>query len=160
MADVRTVLSGVWSELQQVNVVDDLAIIEYIAALLVEEKIELEGSTWPFDEQLKPQKPRVRYNPDDYKLKSQLRSAIRALPTQHNNIATLPFDEYTSESIARLFDQHVLFFPSRYPESGASPTPRHIIDFMLNILQIRPEHSFADFACGSGGFLIGEFSSK
>lgn len=154
MANVRTILDKVWAELRQVNVVDDLAIIEYIAALLVEEKMEIEGSTWPFDEQLRPQRPRVRYNPGDDGLKSQLRSAMRELPTQHDKVVTLPFNEYTSESIARLFDQHVLFFPSRYPENGAYPTPRHIIDFMLNILQIKPEHSFADFACGSGGFLI------
>ncbi|MFI5421954.1 MAG: N-6 DNA methylase, partial [Nitrososphaerales archaeon] len=34
------------------------------------------------------------------------------------------------------------------------PIPRHIIDFMLDMLDMQPTDSFADFACGSGGFLV------
>jgi len=34
-------------------------------------------------------------------------------------------------------------------------TPRHIIEFMCDILEISPSHKVFDPACGTGGFLIG-----
>ncbi|WP_201372657.1 HsdM family class I SAM-dependent methyltransferase [Ktedonobacter robiniae] len=55
---------------------------------------------------------------------------------------------------AQLFDQFVLFYTSSFVPKDAYPIPRHIVHFMLNLLDIRPEHHFADFTCGSGGFLV------
>ncbi len=143
MANVRPILDEVWSELRQVNVVDDLAIIEYIAALLIEDK------SWPFDEKLRPQKPRVRYNPNDESLKNQLHRAAEEINSKD-------IDKGTAE----LFDQHVLFYSSRYQEKGNYPTPRYIVDFMLEILEIEKVHDLADFTCGSGGFLVHRYQHE
>lgn len=38
-------------------------------------------------------------------------------------------------------------------------TPRHIIDFMCNVLEISPDDKVFDPACGTGGFLIGALNS-
>ncbi|GLV59815.1 hypothetical protein KDH_66390 [Dictyobacter sp. S3.2.2.5] len=142
MAEVRPILDEIWERLRRANVGNDLAIIEYIATLLIAD------ITWPFDVE-RPQKPKVRYNPDDEWLTSRLRFAAQQMSSQS-----------IEEGIAELFNTHVLFYTSRSREEGSYPTPRHIVEFMINLLQIKPQHSFADFACGSGGFLIQRYQDK
>ena len=137
MTSVRSLLDNIWDILRQASIVDDLAIVEYIAALLIEDK------PWPFDENQRPGKPRARYNPDDVALKTQLDKAARQI-----NATNLP------QGFADLFNRQVLFYSSKYLGRGVYPTPRHIVDFMMDLLQVKPEHDFADFACGSGGFLV------
>lgn len=39
--------------------------------------------------------------------------------------------------------------------NGQFRTPRHIIRFMVEMLDVQPSHRVADPACGTGGFLVG-----
>ncbi|HEX4204314.1 MAG TPA: N-6 DNA methylase [Ktedonobacteraceae bacterium] len=139
MTSIRQQLSQIWSLLRKASVTSDLATIEYLAALLVEFK----DQPWPFDEKQRPQKPRSRYNSDDEIVKGMLGNAARQINEQ---------DEQAG--IARLFDHCILFYSSKMRNPGSYPTPRHIVSFMMRILQIKPSHDFADFTCGSGGFLV------
>jgi N-6 DNA Methylase len=145
MTDVRPILDRVWDSLRKASIVDNLAIVEYIAALL----IEIGGKPWPFDPDQKPGKPRVRYNPDDIDLKNQLELAAG----QMNNTDR-------AQALAELFNRQILFYSSKYKGNGAYPTPRHIVDFMMNLLQVKPEHDFADLICGSGGFLVYRYQQE
>src|SRR5262249_21028987 len=55
---------------------------------------------------------------------------------------------------AAFFDSHVLFrLPAMVP-GGRYPTPRHIVTSLLRLADVSPTHRLADFACGSGGFLV------
>jgi type I restriction enzyme M protein len=138
MTDVRSRLDDVWERLRKVGIVDDLAIVEYIAALLIEDK------PWSFDDKdQKPTKSEVRGDSPDNTLKSLLEKAASEI--NRNNPA---------QDTADLLNRHVLFYSSKYLGRGVYPTPRHIVDFMMDLLQVKPEHDFADFACGSGGFLV------
>lgn len=38
--------------------------------------------------------------------------------------------------------------------SGGFPTPRHLVDLMIKLVDPQPEDRIADLACGSGGFLV------
>jgi type I restriction-modification system DNA methylase subunit len=143
MANVRSLLERIWSRLRQASVVNELDIIEYIAALLVEDII------WPFEYELRPQKIKNHYNPDDISLKNLLQIAAKDIDTQN-----------PQRGLATLFDRYILFYSSRPVEEGSYPTPRYLVDFMIDLLQIRPEHSLADFACGSGSLLIRRKNSK
>lgn len=54
---------------------------------------------------------------------------------------------------AKLFDRYVLFrLPAMLP-GGRYPTPRHIVRFMVGLAADGGE-DVADFACGSGGYLV------
>ena len=58
-----------------------------------------------------------------------------------------------------LFDRHVLIRLPRMLAGGRYPTPRHIVDSMLQLTEVAPTHRLADFACGSGGFLVHRMAS-
>jgi len=136
---IQSLLQEVWDICKRARVVDDREIIEYIAALLLEMKgIE------PLNQDLQPHRPPTRYGIDEEELTSRLREA----GTEIDN------------DFGKLFDNYVLFQSSRTAQRGSYPIPRHIITFMLEMLDIRPEKSFADFACGSGGFLVHSYQQK
>jgi type I restriction enzyme M protein len=133
MVSVRPELEQVWKELQRAGASDDLEVVEYIAALLLEDS-QISAS----DEM--PHRPPIRYGILEGEQRRSLNEAAREVGGK-----------------AALFDPHVLFYSSRLgsaKESGAYPVPRHIVTFMLRLLDIRPEHDLADFTCGSGGFLV------
>ncbi|MEQ8464343.1 HsdM family class I SAM-dependent methyltransferase [Coleofasciculus sp. E1-EBD-02] len=144
-------LNKVWSEFQKAGITDDLRVIEYIARLLLEESGVIVASaddsriprlvhneTEDFVSEDIPRRPPRDLNIDIEAIKQYLRQAAK----QAGDIATL-------------FDRHVLFrLPSMLP-GGRFPTPRHIVKFMQRLAQVDPNnHSVADLACGSGGFLI------
>lgn len=137
MDSVRKDLQQVWAALHRANIQDDLTIIEYIAWLLTQ------GEFWTIDLKERPQPPRYSYNPDN----SQLRALLQDAAEQINNANPM-------QGIPQLVNKHVLFYASPTRQRDSYPTPRHIIDFMLDLIDVHPEHDFADFACGSGGFLI------
>jgi type I restriction enzyme M protein len=131
MASVRDLLNRGWAVFRRAGIADDLTIIEHVAALL------LQTGDAASDSELIPR-----------------------LPTAHVGLDTAEISWLLSEaadaagSPARLFDRHVLFRLPRMLPGGRYPTPRHIVRTMLRLADVKPEHRLADFACGSGGFLV------
>jgi type I restriction enzyme M protein len=122
-------LNQIWSLFRKAGIADDLRIIEHIGAILTE------GRKAPSDD-LQPSWPKNK----DLDI-SSIKYLLQEASTNAGNTA-------------KLFDRHILF---RLPEilpGGRYPTPRHIVKFMRAITDVQPHHSLADFACGSGGFLV------
>ncbi|MFK0732783.1 MAG: class I SAM-dependent DNA methyltransferase [Gloeotrichia echinulata GP01] len=131
MATIRDLLNQVWSEFRKVGISYDLAIIEHIAAFLLEIS-QLEIS----DEQLQPQKL-IESNLNNEEVKKRIIDAA--------NLAG---------GTEKLLDRHIIFYLSNMLAGGAYPTPRHIVKTMIYLTEIEPNHSLADFTCGSGGLLV------
>lgn len=136
---IQSLLQEVWDICKRARVVDDREIIEYIAALL----LEIQGIE-PLNQNLQPRRPSIRYGIDEEELKLRLRRAGAEI----------------DNDFGKLFDSYVLFQSSKTTQKGSYPLPRHIIIFMLEALGMQPEKSFADFACGSGGFLVHRYQQK
>ena len=131
MISVRELLNHVWSVFRTVGIADDLTIIGYIAALLLKNKdLRLDKT---------PEMP-----------PASLDSNIKIIQRLLSEAANLPEVGGT----AKLFDRYILFRLPRMLPGGRYPTPRHIVESMLHLLQVEPNHSLGDFACGSGGFLV------
>lgn len=124
----RTLLHDIWNEFRKVGIFDEYEIIEYMAALLTEDM-------QPLSEDLRPQKVRSNSDINEDKLKHLLNDASELVGGK-----------------AILFDRYILFQSTSRKQEVFSP--RHIVKFMLALLKIEPGHSFADFCCGSGGFLV------
>lgn len=137
MATIRDLLNQVWSEFRKVGISYDLAIIEHIAAFL----LEINGLE-SFEEELQPRKS-SQANLDPEKIKQLL--------TEGANIAG---------GAAKLLDSHIVFsLPNMLP-GGGYPTPRHIVKTMICLAQVEPAHSLADFTCGSGGLLVNHSNQR
>ncbi|MEQ9625146.1 HsdM family class I SAM-dependent methyltransferase [Coleofasciculus chthonoplastes] len=152
MMSIGEKLNQVWSEFRKAGITDDLSVIEYIARLLLEESHLIVASSndskaqslvpgdpekFPSEKEI-PKRPPRDLSIDIEALKQYLRQAAEQ-----------------ARGVAKLFDRHVLFrLPSMLP-GGRYPTPRHIVKFMQRLAQVDlKNHSVADLACGSGGFLI------
>ena len=131
MASVRELLNQVWSVFRRAGIADDLTIIEYIAALL------LENNGLQLDEA--PEMPPIE-------LGANL-EIIRQLLSEAAN-------QFEVGGAAKLFDCYVLFRLPRMLPGGRYPTPRHIVESMLRLVKLERNHTLGDFACGSGGFLV------
>jgi type I restriction enzyme M protein len=131
MESPRNKLDQIWVLFGKAGVLDDLLIIEYIAALLLQNHVKR-----PASKLLRPRLPDIP--PLDLaRVKELLSEAADG-----------------AGSAAELFDRYTVFYLSRRLAGARFPTPRHIVDCLLNIIQIKPKHSVADFACGSGGYLV------
>jgi type I restriction enzyme M protein len=131
MANVRDFLNQIWSLFRRAGIADDLTIIEHIAALLLPD-----NAPPPPHDNLRPRMPQHSgLNRDE--LQSILADAAKQ-----------------ADGAAKLFDRHVLFRLPRMLAGGRYPTPRHIVDSMLRLIKVGSAHRLADFACGSGGFLV------
>ncbi len=131
MATVSDLLNQVWSEFRKVGISYDLAIIEHIAAFL----LEINEQEFP-DEELQPRKPN-QPNLNTQKIKQLLTEAAN-----------------TAGGTAKLLDRHVIFYLPNMLAGGGYPTPRHIAKSMISLAQVEANHSLADFACGSAGLLV------
>jgi hypothetical protein len=132
---IHSILDEVWSILNHAGISKDLVIIESIAALLLEIEQRRACIT-----ELQPRRPEINENTVE-SLKQYLIVA-RDL----------------AQSSWALFDRYILFRLSVKPEKNTYPIPRHITRFMIQILNLSLSHSFADFTCGSGGFLVHEIT--
>jgi type I restriction enzyme M protein len=137
MPTVRDLLNQVWSEFRKVGISYDLAIIEHIAAFL----LEISGLEFSEDE-LQPKKT-SQSNLNTEKVKQLLREAAS-----------------TVGGVARLLDNHIIFCLPSMLAGGGYPTPRHIVKSMIRLAQVEPNHSVADFACGSAGLLVNYLSER
>lgn len=129
----QTLLRKIWSLFSEAQYTDDQEIIEYIAYLLTENQV-------PPNDPLRPEKPRNRYGVAENQVRELLKEAGTLLQNEGG--------------VATFFDCYVIFQSTRLKSKSTYPIPRHIIDFMLALLQIEPQHIFADFTCGTGGFLV------
>ena len=129
MASVRELLSYVWAHYRVSRAIaDDFAIISSIAAILLE-KSGLEA-------------PNIRAQAvlSEWAEAGQVLSLLEEAANKAGGVATL-------------LDRHVFFrLPTMLP-GGRYPTPRHIVQSMLRLVEVKPHHHLGDFACGSGGFL-------
>ncbi|NEP59157.1 MAG: N-6 DNA methylase [Symploca sp. SIO2G7] len=149
MTSVSEQLNKVWSEFRKAGITDDLKVIEYIARILLEESgfivAPSKDSTIrnPIPKNLEileseiPRRPSVDLNIDLEAIRQCLRQAVKQ-----------------AGGAAVLFDRYVLFRLPAMLSGGRYPTPRHIIESMRYLAKVEPHHNLADFACGSGGFLV------
>lgn len=169
-------LNKIWSEFRKVGITDDLIVIEYLARLLLEKVLEISidrmGSGFartPTTNQvmgfLTDHPPYKSYPSGELiqVIDSTNIVSMSILPRHPKNIHNLNLEIIQEnldnainqvENIPNLFNYYILFRLSTRQSGGRYPTPRHITKFIFNLAQIEPHHSLADFACGSGGFLV------
>lgn len=129
MSKVRNILNQIWSSFRRSGVADDLRIIEITASLLTEKMVPLD------------QLPRFRKPPGFF------------LDKEYQEAKLDEASKVTGDT-GVLFDRHILFRLVQMLPGGRYPTPRHIVTFAQHLLELKPHHTLADFACGSGGFLV------
>ena len=68
-------------------------------------------------------------------------------------------DEFTYDHSERLGDafEHLLSILSAQGDAGQFRTPRHIIDFMVEVVDPKKHETVLDPACGTAGFLISSY---
>lgn len=136
MADktIPALLNDVWAAFRRVGITEDLRIIEHVAAFLLEQgAITLTGEL--------PRKPSDSSEFSESEVRGWLRSASEQ-----------------AGGAAELFDRHVLFRLPEMLKGGRYPTPRHIVQLMVDLVDTERKH-VADFACGSGGLLVNSAGS-
>lgn len=135
MFDSSEVLDQIWSVFNKSGIQDSSQIIEHVAALLTSQS----GTEVP--PELTPYRPQ---------LPAEITERLRPIVEKAIGLS----------GAADFFNRRVLFQLHRMLPGGRCPTPRYIIDSMLRMVDVRPHHSFADLACGSGGFLVGRENSN
>jgi type I restriction-modification system DNA methylase subunit len=158
MTSVGEQLNQVWSEFRKAGVTDDLTVIDYIARFLLEEsglELGLSRTSMSGSDPCVTKSPA----PNDSEILISEKEIPRR-PPRDLNIDIEVIKQYLRKAaeqaggVATLFDSHVLFRLPSMLSGGRYPTPRHIIKFIQRLAQVVPNHTLADFACGSGGFLI------
>lgn len=125
-------LNEIWSEFTRSGITNDLEIIEFVSALLLEEA----GITE--ENELQPRKPPKRLQENRLEvIKSKIKDAREEVG-----------------SAGELLDRYLLFKLREMLSGKNYPTPRHIVDSMLRLAKVEGEVSLGDFACGSGGYLV------
>jgi len=140
---IRKVLDDIWAEFRRARYEDDQEIVEYIAYLLLE-RYKAHPERYPPVNPINPDlviaPSTIRYRVDE--------AAVERLVDEAEEIYT------RKGGLGAFFDEAVLFYSLKWREKDSYPVPRHIVDFMLELLRISPRQSFADFSCGTGGFLV------
>lgn len=132
---LHILLHDIWAEFRASYYDNDQEIIAYLAYLLTKDLPLLTP-------RLESDRPRPDRHPiNESKILEWLAEAEQILENEGG--------------LATFFDRYILFQSSNFgAKEGAYPIPRHIIDFMLGLFSIKPSQRFADFACGTGGFLV------
>lgn len=145
MSEVNELLNRIWSEYNRAGIVDDFAIILRIAELLLLDE----------DQRL----------PDALRFAGLDRVLEFAHLDRRNQELGFGFESLQNALAeaaekaggkAQLFDRYVLFRLTDRLPGARFPTPRHIVETMQRLVQIGPEDTLADLACGSGGFLVSQ----
>ncbi|MDD3940345.1 MAG: N-6 DNA methylase [Candidatus Pacebacteria bacterium] len=102
-------------------------------------------------------------------------SEAKQLPELFRNILKSAFLPYRSPETLGLFLKEINYFDYSHPEelgnayeyllsimssqgdAGQFRTPRHIIDFIVNVVNPTKDDKILDPACGTGGFLISSY---
>ena len=128
---IQKQLTKLWKLFKNGGVVEDILIVEAMAALLTKEL------SFP-NEELRPQLPTTDTSIDFAAIQATLEKL--ALQIEGGK--------------ATLFDPYILFQFRKGRGKGQFPIPRHLLQFMLAIAQIKPDQNIADFTCGSAGFFV------
>ncbi|MCB0109088.1 MAG: N-6 DNA methylase, partial [Caldilineaceae bacterium] len=131
MPSISELLNQIWSIFRGAGIADELAIIRHTATLLVAIKRSAAAST---------SSGQVIEGLDSVQT-DQIIDLLRKAISLAGDTGTL-------------FDRYVLFRLPGMLAGGRYPTPRHVVKSMIHLSDIDPESNIADFACGSGGFLI------
>lgn len=131
MASLHDALNRVWATFRMAGIADDLQILRFVGQLLVTEKLEQR----------------------DTNLLAKLEQAFDESQLNHIKSDLRQAAELAGGS-GNLFDRYVLFRLSTMLTGGRYFTPRHIVLHLVHLIDVAPNHRMADFACGSGGFLI------
>jgi type I restriction enzyme M protein len=134
MAHPRDLLSQIWEIFRRNGVSDELAILEHVAAVLVELR------------NIRPPSPSAPW-PQRYG-----RSELDASTSMEIGRLVGAAVELAEGDAARVLDPLALFRPTRSRTGGEYPTPRHIVRLMHRLAEVG-SHDLLDLACGSGGFL-------
>lgn len=129
---IQNLLHEIWSIFRQAGTTDQGEIITSLATFLTNGKAEA------YPEDIRPHKPRNRYNIDD-------------------QLVPLLKDLHELVDVGTLFDRYMLFYSQLKSKNNMYPIPRHITDFMVKLLQVQEKDAFADFTCGTGGFLVNQY---
>src|SRR5260221_2258935 len=132
---VRPSLAKIWNDLGNAGLTSSQERIVYLATLLTAGNTHLAS----FPEAYRPDKLVLIREVNDERLQEDLAELRKEAGLSDN---------------AQMFDLLILFYSSKFVPKDAYPIPRHIIHFVLDLLDIQSEHHFADFTCGSGGFLV------
>ena len=115
MTSVQDLLNQIWSFFRQIGIADDIAIIGHIAALLLEKS---------------------GIEPPD----ARLQAVTSAWPHTDQILQRLEEAANKAEGAATLLDRYVFFrLPTMLP-GGRYPTPRHIVQSMLRLAEVKPHH--------------------
>ncbi len=129
MKPVREILGRIWSIFRRNGIADDLLIIQHLAAILI--------------------------GPHSTSADLETLSTSKLGFAARNEIESLLIDAtLAAGGKANLFDQYILFSLPNILAGGRYPTPRHLVACMHRLAAAKPDHSVADLACGSGGFLV------
>lgn len=71
-----------------------------------------------------------------------------------NELNAINFDEYEDRHVFNDIYESILQELQNAGSSGEFYTPRAVTDFMAEMLDPKPGEKIADFACGTGGFLV------
>lgn len=135
MADARELLTRVWEIFRSNGVSDELAILEHVAAVLLESR------------DIRPPSPSIPW-PQRYG-----RSELDTSTSMEIERLVLAAVEQAEGDAARVLDPLALFRPTRSRTGGEYPTPRHVVRLMHRLAEVGPGDDLLDLACGSGGFL-------
>lgn len=106
----------------------------------------------------------IRRMPENQNIPKLFRDIFRNAHIPYRDAETLrlflkEINDFTYDNSERLGDafEYLLSFLGIQGDAGQFRTPRHIIDFMVDIIQPQKNETILDPACGSAGFLISAY---
>ncbi len=160
--EIKPILSKIWQIFRSIGITSDLEILECLALILLAyhtENADIYRSLSPdvlaledssdlseireeiayhlkVDKSLVPEPPRGLTN-------EKLRLILEQLETV-----------FSGRSLAKLYNECIIPSLEEMQAGGRYATPRHITRWMAQLVQLKDGEALADFACGSGGFLV------
>ena len=157
-SEVAAYLDDIWREFRKRGVSDELRVIEGLALMLLGEKVGIweeitDGSLVPhidgidmmLSEKMEQYSVPEFSDLSEYGLDSD-ETFWSVLHTLRRVFDVIPH--------ARLFDQCIIPRITTMTRGGRYPTPRHLTHWMAELVAPKDGETLADFACGSGGFLV------
>jgi len=174
-SEIHSRINQIWQLFLSTGITDSVTIIENLGHFLLREFYDLGDRYQPnsyhriqFE---KLDKSQQKFEPLD--LRSELWEkypGLRSLPDFrqlfpqiNSNLGAAKYLEIGDKvrelinggvTAADLFNNHLPQYLERMERGGRYFTPRHLTRWAASLLEIFPEARLADFACGSGGFLV------
>ena len=174
-SEIHSRLNQIWQIFTAAGVTDPLTIIENLAYFFLREEFQIgdlyevsssrrqllesqqstRGGFMPIDllPDLMNKLPDLQGLPDIKQLVPQFTGSLgisgylQIGDAVHTLLQAVP-------SVAYVFNEELPEFLDRMEPGGRYFTPRHLTQWAASLLEIFPGARLADFACGSGGFLV------